>query len=182
MTGGETPDEEEVYIGTGDWRKDGSMQPFETIDHEKFMREALKEAEDALKRGDRPIGAVIVHDGRIVGRGSNKFATSRSHIAHAEMDALMACASYLYDHGHECIIYSTVEPCMMCLGAIVMANIRNIVFGMYDNHLRPRDFVEMSPYVRQRVHNYLGGVLEDECITIYRRYSEEEANLVLAGR
>lgn len=160
----------------------GPMQRFESIDHAKYMRAALEEAEHALERGDRPIGAVIVHGGRVVGRGSNTFATSRSHIAHAEMNALIACASYLYDHGHECIIYSTVEPCMMCLGAIVMANIRNIVFGMYDNHLRPRDFVEMSPYVRQRVHNYLGGVLEDECVGLYRRYSEDEANLVLAGR
>ncbi|MGE5594191.1 MAG: nucleoside deaminase [Betaproteobacteria bacterium] len=157
------------------------MEQFDRIDHELYMRAALEEARQAFHRGDRPIGAVIVHDGRIIGTGSNKFSTTRSHIAHAELDALLNCASYLYDHGHECIMYSTAEPCMMCLGAIVMANIRNVVFGMHDNHLRARDFIAMSPYVRRRIHNYLGGVLENECIALYRRYSEQEADLMVTG-
>ncbi|MEW5866375.1 MAG: nucleoside deaminase [Bacillota bacterium] len=158
------------------------MIPFASIDHERFMREALKEAENALERGDRPIGAVIVHDGRIVGRASNRFMTGRSCLAHAELNALMACAPYLYEYGSKCIIYSTVEPCVMCLGAIVQTNIRNVVFGMPDNYIQTRKAIGAVEYLKQRVHNYLGGVLEDECVELYKRYSEQEASLMLTGR
>lgn len=151
------------------------MQPLKDLDHEKFMAEALREAEAALKRGDRPVGAVIVHDGKIVARGSNTSATDRSNLSHAELKALLACAPYLYDHGTECVIYTTVEPCVMCLGAIVMANIRNIVFGMRDDLVGGQPLIRHVPHIRQRVHNYLGGVLEDRCIDLYRRYSNVEA-------
>ncbi len=106
------------------------MESFDRIDHAFFMREAIVEAQKALLRGDRPIGAAVAHNGQIVARGSNTFATDRSPIAHAEMNALWACAPYLYEHGHDCVTYTTCEPCVMCLGAIVMANIRSVVFGM----------------------------------------------------
>jgi tRNA(adenine34) deaminase len=151
------------------------MQPLESLDHEKFMAEALREAEAALKRGDRPVGAVIVHHGKIVARGSNTFTTDRSHVAHAELKAILSCASYLHEYGPECVIYTTTEPCYMCLGAIVMANIRNIVFGMRDDLVGGQPLIRHVPHIRQRVHNYLGGVLEDRCINLCRRYSNVEA-------
>jgi tRNA(adenine34) deaminase len=157
------------------------MQPLKDLDHEKFMAEALQEAEDALRRGDRPIGAVIAHDGKIVARGSNTSATDRSNLSHAELKALLACAPYLYDHGTECVIYTTVEPCVMCLGAIVMANIRNIVYGMPDRYIGARSVLQHNGHIGQRVHNYLGGVLETQCIEIYRRYSDAEAEQCLRG-
>lgn len=125
------------------------------------MREALVEAEKALLRGDRPIGAVIVRDGQVVARGSNTFRTDRSHIAHAEMNALRAGADYLWEYQNG---YTTVEPCVMCLGAIVNANIRNIVFGLPDNNIRARDGIAAVEYIRKRVHNCVGSVLEDECL------------------
>lgn len=157
------------------------MSRFEDLDHEGFMREALAEAEKALVRGDRPIGAVIVRDGQVVARGSNTFRTDHSHIAHAEMNALSAGADYVWEYQNGCTIYTTVEPCVMCLGAIVNANIRNIVFGLPDNNIRTRDAIAAVEYIRKRVHNYVGGVLEDECLAVYRRFSEDEARLMLTG-
>lgn len=146
------------------------------------MREALKEAEGALKRGDRPIGAVIVHQNEIVGRGSNGFHSCSSDISHAELNALLSCAPFLKEHGPECVIYTTFEPCVMCLGAIVMANIRYIVFGMPDNYIRARGMIESLDYVRRRIMGYLGGVLEKECIDLFRQFSEDETELCLNGQ
>ena len=157
------------------------MQPFDSIDHESFMGEALREAEQALARGDRPIGAVIVRDGKIIARASNTFASDRSHVAHAELKAILSCAPYLHNHGPECVIYTTTEPCYMCLGAIVMANIRNIVFGMRDDLVGGRPLIRHVPHIHQRVHNYLGGVLEDRCIDLCRRYSNGAARQCLKG-
>ena len=157
------------------------MEPFASLDHESYMREAQSEAEKAFERGDRPIGAVIVHDGEIIARGSNRFFSESSYIAHAELNALVSAAPYLYDHGRECVIYTTVEPCVMCLGAIIHANIRNIAFGMHDNYIQARKIIDAVEYVDRRVHNYLGGILEKECVELYRRYSEREAQLMLTG-
>jgi len=80
------------------------------MDHERFMREALMEAEATLDRGDRPIGAVVVYGDKNIGRGSNGFATHRSDISHAELNALLDCAPQLQQHGHERVLYATCEP------------------------------------------------------------------------
>lgn len=149
---------------------------------EAFMREALKEAEAALLRGDRPIGAVIVHSGQVAGRGSSTYASGRNDIAHAEINAINSCAAFLQEHGPECTLYTTCEPCVMCLGAIVMANIREIVFGMPDNYIQGRLAIDAVPYIKKRVQRYTGGVLQDDCVSLFRRFSDEEAELCLHGR
>jgi tRNA(adenine34) deaminase len=82
---------------------------FHEYDHHYFMEEALKEAEEAGKRGDRPIGAVIVHSGTIISRGSNRINTMDSDLAHAEINAMYSCASYLRKHARECILYTSVD-------------------------------------------------------------------------
>ncbi len=146
------------------------------------MQAALLEAEVALQRGDRPIGAVIVHQDRIIARGSSTYRSGKSDIAHAEMNALQACADFLQQHGPECTIYTTCEPCIMCLGAIVMANIREIVFGMPDNHIQPKLVIDSVPYIKNRVKRYSGGVLQEECVALFKRFSEEETELCLYGK
>lgn len=148
---------------------------------EDFMHEALKEAEAALQRGDRPIGAMIVQGGKLVGRGSSTYASGRNDIAHAEINAINSCAALLQEHGPECTLYTTCEPCVMCLGAIVMANIREIVFGMPDNHIQPRRVIATVPYIQKRVLRYTGGVLQQECVALFRRFSEKETELCLHG-
>ncbi|MFG6113836.1 nucleoside deaminase [Halobacillus sp. MO56] len=103
------------------------VENFNELNHEYFMKEALKEAEKAGKRNDKPIGAVIVHNGEIIARGSNKITSSKDNIAHAEIDALHNNAGYLQKHARECLLYTSVEPCIMCVSALIMANIRNVV-------------------------------------------------------
>ena len=154
---------------------------FHEYDHQSFMEEALKEAEEAGKRGDRPIGAVIVHNGTIISRGSNRINTMDSELAHAEINAINQCASYLRKHARECILYTTVEPCMMCLTTIALANIRNVVFAVEDKYMDMAHFIESNTYIKNRLHNYMSGVLSSESTKLLTEYSPFMAEVVLNG-
>ncbi|MDE7448904.1 MAG: nucleoside deaminase [Paramuribaculum sp.] len=104
-----------------------------TADHEKWMRKALDEARKAAEQGEVPIGAVVVHRGRIIGRGHNLTETLNDVTAHAEMMAITAAANTLggkYLTG--CTLYVTVEPCPMCAGAIGWSQIPTVVYGASD--------------------------------------------------
>lgn len=158
------------------------IQNFHEMDHHKFMIEALKEAEEAGKRGDRPIGAVIVHNGTIIARGTNRINTMDSELAHAETNAMNQCASYLRKHARECILYTTVEPCMMCLSTLIMANLQNVVFSVEDKYLDMAQFIASNTYIKTRLNNYLGGVLAEESTQILQTYSPFMAEVVLNGR
>ncbi|SHG09845.1 nucleoside deaminase [Ornithinibacillus halophilus] len=155
---------------------------FNQINHEEFMKEALIEADLAGKRGDRPIGCVIVHNGEIVAKGANSIETSNNNVAHAEINAIHSNPGYIREHARESILYTTVEPCVMCLPTIVMANIRNIVFAIEDKYMAMDHFIQSNPYLKKRVHNYLGNVLKDESIEILQKYSKETASLILHGK
>lgn len=157
------------------------LRDFDEINHIEFMKEALKEAEEAGKREDRPIGAVIVHDGKIISRGSSRYNSLESKVAHAENTAIFNCAPYLKKYGKECTIYTTVEPCIMCLTTIVMADIRNIVFALEDKYMNMKPFINSNPYIKDRIHNYLGGVLEKESIDILMAYSPEDVEIMTKG-
>jgi tRNA(adenine34) deaminase len=137
---------------------------FHNMSHETFMREALAEAVVARDAGDYPIGAVLVCDGRVVSRGRNAVMSARSQFEHAEIRALRSCdRELLYTRHDDCVIYTTVEPCVMCLGAVVMLDIRHLVFGMADPLRGGTDMHNNVPYVRAETPMYLGGVLEAEC-------------------
>ncbi len=98
-----------------------------------FMGEALKEARRAMEHGDVPIGAVVVHEGRIVGRGHNQVELLNDPTAHAEMIAITAAASALKSKWlREATLYVTVEPCSMCAGASVLARLKKLVYGVAD--------------------------------------------------
>lgn len=100
---------------------------------EYWMRVALTEAEKALELGETPVGAIIVKDGRIVGRGGNRVETLRDPTAHAEIIAIGAAAETTgYERLLETTMYVTLEPCAMCAGAIVLARIPRLVFGAAD--------------------------------------------------
>jgi tRNA(adenine34) deaminase len=103
-----------------------------TID-ERWMESALREAEQAYRRKEVPIGAVIVQDGRIVGKGYNQTETLQDPTAHAEIIAITAAAAGLGSRRLEgCTLYVTLEPCAMCAGAIVTARIPRLVYGTTD--------------------------------------------------
>jgi tRNA(adenine34) deaminase len=100
---------------------------------ERWMDSAIREAEQAYKRKEVPIGAVIVREGKIVGRGYNQTETLQDPTAHAEIIAITAAAATLGSRRFEgCTLYVTLEPCAMCAGAIVLARIPKLVFGAAD--------------------------------------------------
>ncbi|MEL7269569.1 MAG: nucleoside deaminase [Bacteroidota bacterium] len=149
--------------------------------HEFFMKEAIKEAEEAGKRGDRPIGAVIVHNNTIIGRGSNRLHTMQSDVHHAENIAIINCAPYLKKYGSECIIYSTLEPCIMCLSTMILSHVRKVVFGIKDNYMEMDSFINKNEYVKKRLQLYLPGILEDECAAVFKKYSSEKDKAIVFG-
>jgi len=152
------------------------------IDHGRFMDYALEEARHAGERGDRPIGAVIIHGGKVIARSSSTYYTNKSAVHHAENTAIMGCSRYLKDHGPDCVIYTTLEPCLMCLPTIVMANIRNIVFGLEDIYMRSREELGGVPWIRDRIFNYIGGVRRAESIALVESYcTERDRRTILEG-
>jgi Cytosine/adenosine deaminases len=97
------------------------------------MQEALAEAEATADTGDVPVGAVVVRDGEIVGRGRNRVEERQDPTAHAEMIALReACTTLASKHLTDCTLYVTLEPCPMCAGAIVLNRLKRLVFGALD--------------------------------------------------
>lgn len=101
--------------------------------HQKYMRVAIKEAHQAQLLGEVPIGAVIVHDGQIIGRGHNMREKFQDVTYHAEMLAIMeACTTLGSWRLEDCDLYVTLEPCIMCSGAIVNARIKNVYYGAQD--------------------------------------------------
>ncbi len=97
------------------------------------MEYAIKEAEQALRRKEVPIGAVIIHENRIIGRGYNQIESLQDPTAHAEMIAITAAATHIGSRRLEdCTLFVTLEPCAMCAGAIVLARVPRLVFGAYD--------------------------------------------------
>ena len=128
---------------------------------EKFMRLALNEAEKALEEQEVPIGAVVVADGRIVGRGHNLVETLADATAHAEMQALTAAASTVGGkYLSECTLYVTVEPCIMCAGAIGWFHVGRVVYGGDDPKLGYRRYSESVFHPKTGV---MRGVLAAEC-------------------
>ncbi len=97
------------------------------------MKQALVQAEKAYKADEIPIGAIVVHDGRVIGRGYNQRERLNDPTAHGEIIAITAAANTLGDWRlNDCILYVTKEPCPMCAGAIVNARLKMVVFGCYD--------------------------------------------------
>lgn len=128
---------------------------------ELFMRKALAEAKAALAEGEIPIGAVVVCKGRIIARAHNLTETLHDVTAHAEMQAITSAANTLGGkYLTECTLYVTVEPCVMCAGAIGWAQIPRIVYGAPDDKRGYRHYAPLAMHPRAIV---VGGILEEEC-------------------
>lgn len=131
------------------------------IDDTRYMRMALDEARKALDMGEVPIGCVIVADGQIVGRGHNLTEMLHDVTAHAEMQAITAAANTLGGkYLNQCTLYVTVEPCVMCAGAIGWAQVRRVVYGAIDEK---RGFSTYAPHALHPKCAISSGVLEPEC-------------------
>lgn len=131
------------------------------IDDTRYMRMALDEARKALDMGEVPIGCVIVADGQIVGRGHNLTEMLHDVTAHAEMQAITAAANTLGGkYLNQCTLYVTVEPCVMCAGAIGWAQVRRVVYGAIDEK---RGFSTYAPHALHPKCTISSGFLEPEC-------------------
>ena len=135
---------------------------------EAFMHMALREAEKAGANGEIPIGAVIVCGGRIISRAHNLTETLHDVTAHAEMQAITAAANMLGGkYLRDCTLYVTVEPCVMCAGALGWSQISRVVYGAADDK---RGFRRFAPDALHPRTSVTGGVLEEECRTLMQQF------------
>jgi tRNA(adenine34) deaminase len=140
------------------------------IDLDRLMGEALREAEAAGQAGELPIGAVVVIDGEIVSRGRSRQQERRAQLAHAELEALLAGGEAVFTRHDEAVLFTTVEPCPLCLGAAVMADVPHIVFAAHDAKTALPNSVRELPYLRRHIASYLGGVREQDSLALIARY------------
>ena len=144
-----------------------------------YMRLALEHAHSARAQGEVPVGAVLVHEGRVVASGCNRPIAACDPTAHAEIEALRAGAQALRSYRLSgSILYVTLEPCLMCAAAIVHARVQRLVFGAWD----PRAGAAGSmldafalPGMNHRV-DVFGGVLNDECGALLKTFFAERRN------
>lgn len=131
-----------------------------------FMREALRLAGHAAQAGEVPVGAVVVKDGLIIGRGSNAPISRHDPTAHAEIAALRDAAQYLGNYRLvDCELFVTLEPCVMCVGAMFHARVARVVFGARDLKTGAAGSV-LDLFGEDRLNHHadiLGGVLAEEC-------------------
>ncbi len=130
----------------------------------KFMKEALKRAKKGLAQGEVPVGAVIVHEGKVVSSGYNRRTRTQTAISHAEIYAIdRACKKFGSWRLPECDLYVTLEPCPMCMGAALNARVRKIYFGAYEQKGRSMTGELAASNLLNHTLEVEGGVLEEEC-------------------
>lgn len=137
-------------------------------DDDKYMTLALHEAEQALRQNEVPVGCVIVCENQIVGRGHNLTETLQDVTAHAEIQAITASALTLggkYLQG--CTLYVTVEPCVMCAGAIGWAQVSRLVYGAPDDK---RGYTRLAPQALHPKTEVVSGVCRDECAQLMQNF------------
>lgn len=139
---------------------------------ERFMREALKEAGKARARGEVPVGAVVVVQGGIVARGSNRPVSTRDPSAHAEIVALRKAGRKLGNYRLSgCDLYVTLEPCAMCLGAAVQARIARLVYGASDPKSGAVHSIMEFPFDKLNHRPEIAsGVLADACSAVLKEF------------
>ncbi len=140
------------------------------------MEMALREAQMAYDEGEVPVGAVVVKDNRVIGRGHNRTESLKDATAHAEIIAITSAASVIGDWRLEdCILYSTIEPCAMCAGASVLSRIATIVFGARDARFGACGSIFNIPVEKKLNHRIeiVSGILEQESLELIRRFFQD---------
>ena len=139
----------------------------------QFLGQALAEAERAFEAGEVPVGAVVAHKGKIIGRGHNRREALRDPTAHAELLAITAAANHLGDWRLAgCTLYVTKEPCPMCAGALVNARLDRLVFGAWDEQAGCAGSLYQlcrDPRFNHQVE-VAGGVLEERCQSLLKAF------------
>jgi len=144
-----------------------------TDSYEYYMRLALNQARKTLKSGDVPVGCLVVFDNEIIGRGYNQIEKQDDSLAHAEILAIkQAIKKYGHKHLLNCDIYISLEPCSMCAGAIVLARIKNVIYGASDSKSGACGSVTNIVQHNSLNHrcNVIPGVLETECSSVIKNF------------
>jgi len=140
---------------------------------EDFMAEALKEALKAGEKDEVPVGCVIVHENKIIGRGHNRTLSLQDPTAHAEILAITAASEHLGSWRLSgCTVYSSVEPCIMCAGALMLARVDRLVYGASDPKFGACGSLYMIPRDSRLNHRMpvTGGVLEEQSAGIMQEF------------
>ncbi len=144
-----------------------------------FMEQAIREAEEAFKKDEVPVGAVVVFENKVIGRGHNLTESMHDATAHAEIVALSAAYRYFEDWRLEnCYLFSTLEPCAMCAGAAVLSRIRMIVYGVKDPKFGGCGSIFSIPTEKRLNHRIelIGGVREAEITEMMRLFFQQVRN------
>ena len=144
----------------------------ESFNDEYFMKKAFSEALVAFEKGEVPVGAVVVSNKQIVARSHNLTETLTDVTAHAEMQAITAAANLLGGkYLNDCILYVTLEPCVMCAGALGWSQIGKIVFGAYDEKRGYQKFASKAIHPKTEV---VGGIFETECKELMQEFFKQK--------
>lgn len=140
-------------------------------DDVRYMKMALAEAERAYAEGEVPVGAVVVCKGRVIARAHNLTETLTDVTAHAEMQAVTSAANFLGGkYLSECVLYVTVEPCVMCAGALGWAQLGRLVYGAADEKRGYRRYAPQALHPKAEV---VEGVMAEECAELMKRFFSE---------
>ena len=142
------------------------MSEYKGVLMDNFLLEAINEAKKGLQEGGIPIGAVLVIDGKIIGRGHNRRIQNSSAILHAEMDCLENAGRLSASDYKRATLYSTLSPCDMCSGAVLLYGIKKVVIGENDTFKGPEEYVKSRGISLEIVNN-------QECIDMMKRFIEE---------
>ncbi len=143
---------------------------------EKYMKEAIRQAKKAYAIGEVPIGCVIVHDGKIIGRGYNRRTIDKNVLAHAEIQAIRKACKKMNDWRlEECTMYVTLEPCQMCSGAIIQSRMTRVVVGCMNPKAGCAGSILNLLQVPEFNHQaeLTTGVLEEECSQMMKSFFKE---------
>lgn len=142
--------------------------------NEKYMMLAINEAEKAYKKNDVPIGCVIVKEGRIISKAHNKKEIKKNAIMHAEIIAIAkACKKLKTWHLDDCVLYTTVEPCMMCTGAIIQSRIKKIYYSISN-----KSFGELENYHLKNKKIFIqNNILNEESKKLLQQFFKEKRKL-----
>lgn len=142
------------------------------LDDVFFMKQALAEAQKAFDCDEIPVGAVIVCQGRIIARAHNLTERLTDVTAHAEMQAITSAAGFLGGkYLTDCTLYVTLEPCVMCAGALGWSQIRKVVFGASDSK---RGFQRFAPQALHPKTEVVSGILEEECTALMKGFFQKK--------
>ena len=136
----------------------------------KFLQEAIKEAKKGLDEGGIPIGSVLVLDGKVIGRGHNKRIQNSSAVLHAEMDCLENAGRLSASEYKRATLYSTLSPCDMCSGAVLLYGITKVVIGENKTFQGPEEYVKSRGVFLDIINN-------EECISMMKKFIQESPML-----